>query len=137
MGSPLQPHCHYASRERKVQNTALPTTISLPDVPSMFFQLLVSTPPLPDIVSPSTTQNWDVYDYGPVFMEEEFPSTMFHPMEDPTMAPSVNVQNPLVPPIQGNERLSRTKDWRSIVVALFLKRWHHVSVEEESRSIPS
>jgi hypothetical protein len=82
-------------------------------------------------VSPSTAQNWDVYDYGPVFVEEEFPLTPFHPMEDPMMAPLVNSHNPLVPPVQGDEN-SPERKLEEYCGCLVLEEMAPVSVEEEA-----
>jgi hypothetical protein len=66
-------------------------------------------PTLHDVVSPSITQNWDVYDSGPVFLEEEVQTNPFQPMEDPLMASPVNPQSPLVPPVHGEENSPEQK----------------------------
>jgi len=46
-------------------------------------------PALHDVVSSSTTQNLDAFDYDPVLVEEEIPLNRLQSMDVPTLASSV------------------------------------------------
>jgi hypothetical protein len=65
-------------------------------------------PALPSVASPSTAQNWDENDWGPVFVEEEFPWFSPNLLFASSMETHVSAQNILVPSTQaGDESLPR------------------------------
>jgi hypothetical protein len=49
-------------------------------------------------MSPSMAQNWDVFDTGPIYVEEEFPLTQSQPISTPTMVSPQQTQHAMVVP---------------------------------------